>query len=298
MGKSFASNVNHPLDVLELIPHEPNALSSKDISGIFYDLQRTHAQNPCELKAIENHRNFSILCESTKENLASVQTKSSTNLVAILKTVQGLGMSVKHDLTQSILCAILHQVSALTLDDIFTLDQLVRESYNKRRPNALHLKLQLILPMVYQINYLDRLDYEDVNKLCSSLNFIANNFERISRRSVSSVVTSLRMSGSNITQKHAIRIMSSLSKLKYINAHIEPLLKKCIQVVSDASLAPDEIKTLLICLNQFDISKDRFNEEFWEKCVSRVIQDDCDVALACFIHRKFSELVTGTLAGL
>lgn len=261
-----------------------------DISTIFNDLQRTHSQNPCEWSDIQNHRNFPMLCESTKQRLK--HTSLPTNYVAILRTVQQLGLPVEHELTRSILRAILRQVSAMPLEDIFTLDRLVRESYNERSPNDLHEKLLLILPMVYQINYLDQIDYENLDELCSSLEFIANNFERIAKRAVSGVVTSLRLSGAEITPNYAIRIIASLSKLKFINAHVKPLLLKCIQIVTDAQMTPKEVQVLLNCLSQPNLGLDGFDDKFYKKCVHELIHSDCDVLTAFSIHQKFAELVS------
>lgn len=289
---SFAWNVKHPLEVLELLPNEMNALSSSDISGIFNDLQRTQILNPCDLSTIQNHRNFPILCESTKNNLASNCNLSSTNLVAILRIVQQLGLPAEHDLTQSILRVILQQVFALTLHDIFTLEKLLRGADEKKTSNELHEKLLLVLPMVYQVNYMDRINYEDVDELCATLQFMANNFERLSRRAISGVVTSLRMSGAQIKPKQAIQIIAALSNLKYINAHIEPLLKKCVHVMVDASLAPKDIFLLLNFLNRSKLSVDRCDKQFLEKCVQKLIEEDCDVSLACSIGKILGELVS------
>lgn len=278
--------------MLELIPSEPDALSTTDISGIFQDLLRTHTENPCELSAIQNHQNFPILSESTKHSLEALYTPSSPDLVAILKTVQQFGLPVEHDLTQSILRAILHQVSTLRVDDIFTLDRLIRRAYDKDAPNALHVKLLLILPMVYQVNHLDRIDYENIDELCTALKYISCNSGRLSRRAVSGVVTSLRITDANIRQEHAIQIIASLARLKLVDSHIEPLLKKCIEIVADAPLTPNEIDILLDSLSQFNITLDGFDERFGENCVQRLIQEDCDVILACSIRKKFNERVS------
>lgn len=219
-------------------------------------------------------------------------TLLSTNYVSILRTVQQLGLPLEHDLTQSILRAILHQVSAMTLEDIFALDRLVRESYNKCSPNELHEQLLLILPMVYQINYLDQIDYENIDELCSSLEFIANNFERIAKRAMSGVVTSLRMSSAEITPYYAIRIIASLSKLKFINDHVNPLLQKCIRIMADAQMTPEEIQLLLNCLNQPNHGVGNFDKRFYNNCVHQLIHSDCGVLTAFSIHEKFAELVS------
>lgn len=292
MIKSFAWNVEHPLEVLELIPSDKNALSSKDLSGIFNDLQRTQTLNPCDLSTIQNHRNFPILCESTKQTLAANCNLSSTDVVAILRIVQQLGLPVDHYLTRSILSVILQQVFALTLHDVFTLEKLLRGVDDKLPSNEMR-KLLLILPMVYQVNYMDRINYDDVDELCATLDFMANNFERLSRRAISGVVTSLRISGAHIKPQHAIQIITALTNLKYINAHIEPLLRKCVDVASNAKLAPKEIFCLLAFLNQSKLSVDRCDQQFLKKCVQRLIQEDCEILLACSIGKILGELVSG-----
>lgn len=292
MIESFAWDVKHPLEVLELIPSDTSTLSSKDLSGIFNDLQRTQLQNPCDLSTIHNHPNFSILCESAKYTLASNRNLSSTNLISMLRIVQQLGLPTDHYLTQSILSAILQQVFALTLHDIFTLEKLLRGTDDKLPSNELHGKLLLVLPMVYQLIFMDRINYENVDELCATLHFMANNFERLSRRAIPGVVTSLRMSGAHIKPKQAIQIIAALSNLKYVNAHIEPLLKKCVHLAADAHLSPKEIFLLLNFLNKSKLSVDCCDEQFFEKCVQTLILDDCDVVLACAIGKILAELVS------
>lgn len=287
-----APNFGHPLEVLDRLKLNtpPNGLTLTEISGVIHDLQQTHTQNPCELSIIESHRSFSILCDSLKDTTISISESGS--LVALLKSVLEIGLSTNHPLTRSILTRIWYQATTLTLDDIFQLDKLIRSSYNEHDPNIMHQKLLMILPMVYQVNYLEELDYEDVDALCNSLDFVANNYNQISRRAISGIVTSLRLNGQYMHLEHAMQIITSLSRLPYIISHIDPLLKKCSDIFANEPLTKAQAVHLLNIVDQFNAKKSFASVAFLQTCVDSLIRNDCEWPLLCSVHKQLKKLVS------
>lgn len=277
-NNSFGAESNANIDVL-LNSLANTKLNGQNISIVFDDLYKKYRENPCEKSYILSHSVWHVICDETVKNLSQIPRPNDLNDIqmTIFKTLLYLEVPLNAGITKKILSSILSRLCALDLNSLLYLAHITNGiAIDQAKTDSL-VTLKRILPMVFQIRYLDSVSNDDCEKLSSILEFISHYPHRFSLKTKNRIFDAILSNDSNLDNRSAINIIVALSRFPYQTMEMKIILKNAMQSLSKQSIGLKDIDVITSVIRKFDHDIGLYGREIFEKMVDISIEGNANV---------------------
>ncbi|CRK98747.1 CLUMA_CG012075, isoform A [Clunio marinus] len=284
------NSMKHPQELLEFMKNvsrrdiEPFQLSN--VLNQLMKLQRSGERNihPSEFK---KHAGFQNICKIMKYQASRMETNE---VLICLKVLCYFGLPSESLFIQQLLHLLKDNINNLSLSNLVFLNFLL-ERFDK---TPLIEALQIAIPMVFDMNMGLQMDHNNVTELADILYYISTSSVKISRKSMTNIITALTLHGSNIEMNDARSIIWSISALRRFHPGVEKLFENCIHILNEKlfEMSFEEMETTLSKLVE-RVHRGHFefyHELFFNNCVQYVIQNDLGYMKASYILKKFNKI--------
>lgn len=280
-----------PLDVLTNVSLSSSELNSERILSIFNDLYQMHRETPCDYKSIMEHPSFEPLCDEVIEKLGEIPNPG--DLVSMVKTLVYMNLPLDTRIAERVLSKILVRSCALDLNEIILLSNLLRKSTETRPKSEYSRKLEVVLPLVYQIKYMDSVSDGNHLQLSKILQFMSYYPDRFSGKAQNGIIAALIRNEHNFDVTSVRYILRSMKKLPYHSSEARLLIKNAVNSLDRQDLDEKDVNFIDWVLQQFEYGLELYGSRIFEKitdfCVERELPVERCFSLLQTFNRKVSD---------
>lgn len=283
-------NISHKAS--DTFAQDADSSSSESLLTAYNDLHTKQRENPFSIDKTLASSSFQRLCTETLQTINRFSNPG--HLVTILGTLICLRVPPEHALFKTVSEVLIKRCYALELAGILHLSHLLYKLEREHRVvlNRTLRKLGRILPMIYQIKFMDQIDHENCSQLTNILQFISSHPERFSSKAHNLAIASLRYHGSSFEHYNAKKIIDSLSRLPHCTNEIESLFKNVMESLAEQSLDVNGINSIVARLPAFLFDTVQYSGNTFEKFVNTIIAEDGNGRIAGNVLGNFNLIVS------
>lgn len=281
---------NGPLDILNDNYLFKNELTNQTILTIFDNLYKKYREQSYDVNVILAHPAWHLICDQTIEKIHMIPKPG--DLISMFKTLVYLNVPIETEICQKMLSCILSRSCALQLEQILFLSFLLKKSRHDRSKSRIVTKLKIVLPMIYQIVYMENILQYNCLQLSNILQFIAFNSDRFSLKAKTGIVHALLSHKMEFDVVSAKRIIQSLSKFPYHSLEMKLLLKSALNALHQHEIDEKVIDVVMSALDAFDEDVSFYGREIFEKFVAVLLEKNVDVTRLLALLNGFNHNVS------
>ncbi|KAG5680620.1 hypothetical protein PVAND_010114 [Polypedilum vanderplanki] len=220
---------------------------------------------------------------------------SPNDLVTCLKVLVSLKLNSHNKLIQQILHHIKDEINDLSIHQLAFVNYLL----SKMEKTPLVSALEIAIPIVFNMNISMQLDHDNPDELCKLLKHVTESNLKISKKSVTNILTALTLHGTSLSLNAAHNIIWSLTSYnaKFIECSdiVDTLIQNCIFILNSNFNEDNFLKmqSALVKLTKkfkFTNLSTYYNETFFNNCVKHVINYDLGFNCAYRILRRLNDI--------
>lgn len=277
-------------ELLDLMTRmDKNDLEPHHLSQAFSRLFTLHkiGYNSIHPSQLTNHTGFDHMCHMLKFKAPRMDVN---DLVASLKVLNFFGLTTQSLIVQRILHLIKDQINDLGPNNLLFLSFLL----SKMKKTPLTEALAIAIPIVFDLNLSLKIDHNKTTELTEMLNFVSSSPMKISKKSMTSIITALTLHGKNLSLQEARSVIWSFTSMRIFDPSYEKLFNNCMKILNTnyLDLTFEELEsTVTKMMDKFLAGGSLFyNEQLLNNCAKYVIKKDVGDLGASYILKKFNRI--------
>lgn len=244
-------------------------IESKKILDEFKHL-KTHSRNDKE--SIEQ------LCNKTLANFSVFSSIHPDKLTGLARALVDCKVPLSHQLFSRTLSKLAERCSVLNVDKLYYLSAILKWSYYDTARNENRDILEKLLPMIFQVKHVERINFENVDEVLAALKFVLEESypERFTKRTINGIISSLRFHGENLDRDTAIRTIATITNSTFKSPSVDALLKNAVKSMEKVQLTLKDVNILITNLTENRYPASFYETSLFDKCINIFIEQEKD----------------------